>query len=346
MNVQQVRPAIILTLVSLTLVVTTSLAGTARVLALGDDDQFFADPANVQRWYAGLVDHPDLAFLELGDLVHGNQQALAGRHLLGHGGGAHLQLDEDGAWGTAAVFFEDHLANDPADGAFGLLWGRRFGSWQLGLGGRFTTFGRSRAGTEVGDRIDSEYVHQYHLGVARGVGDGLQVEVAGELVNTLAGSSGALYNLSADEWTTFGLRARARVELSPTLTLVPVVDHARILRGMDSAVLGGPADRDAHRTSLGVGVNLRPDDLTLILVSGEYRVGRDDLRGRGQGLASLAWQRRDRDFYQLRGRVGMETAVLPWLTARMAVQYVRLHEEVDRRHLPTPTPWRSTTWRA
>jgi hypothetical protein len=332
MNASSRHLAVALSLIVLTLAATASLAGTARVLALGDDDQFFADPANVQRWYASLVDHPDLVFLELGDLAHHQDQALAGRHLLGHGGGAHAQLDADGAWGTAAVFFEDHLSHDATDGAFGLLWGRRLGGWQLGMGGRFTTFGQSRAGTGVGDRVDSEYVHQYNLGLARRLGDGLRVDVAGELVNTINSSSGSLFSVSDDRWQTFGLRTRAFVEASPLVTVVPVVDYARILRAVQSEVLGGPADRDGHLMSLGVGANIRPDQDTLVLVSGEYRVGGDDLRGGGSGLANLAWQRSERTFYQLRGRVAVERSVLPWLTMRMAVQYVRLHEEASRRN--------------
>ncbi|MEZ4386137.1 MAG: hypothetical protein R3D98_00890 [Candidatus Krumholzibacteriia bacterium] len=326
------RLTIIFAAILLAVATSPAGAGTARVLALGDDDQFLVDEANVLRWYADLVAHPDLAFVELGDPVHGQDRAFAGRSLIGHGGGVHLRLDTDGTWGTVAFTFEDRLVRGANDGAFSLLWGRRLGGVDVGLGGRFTTFGRSRAGTAVGDRIDSEYLHQYEFGVAGPLRDGLRLELAGEVINTLTESSGALYRLSAREWTSFGLRARGLVEVSPTVTLVPAVDYTRILRALDSALLGGPADRDAYQTSLGLGANLRPDADTLVLISSEYRVGRDDLRERGAGGADLAWQRSDREYYQLRGRVGLETEVLPWLTARVAVQYVRLHEEVDRRH--------------
>lgn len=309
-------------------------AGTARVVSLGEGVDYLDDPAGITRWYAGLVGAADQVFLELGDVAHGRRHTLAGRPLVGHGGGGQLRLDERGRWGTLGIWFEDHLARDDTDGAFAMRWGRALGAWDLAVGGRFTTSGQSRAGTALDDRIDSEYQHQYELGLAGPVHERVRLELAGEIVNTLFETSGALYRLQEKDWGTFGLRARARVVVDDRLTLTPVLAYARILRGDESEIIGGPARRDAWQTRAGLGAELAPRRGTRVIVSGEYRALADTWRLVGDPIGAVAWERSDRDGYQLHTRLGVETRLRPWLALRAGARYVRVHEEIVREFTP------------
>ena len=103
----------------------------------------------------------------------------------------HARLSQDGRWGTAAFYFQDHLRRGDTDGAFTALWARRFGPVEAGCGGRFTTYGDSRIGSTVGDRIDAQYFHHYGMGCAS-TPVRLRLEIAGEIVNSRAESHGAL----------------------------------------------------------------------------------------------------------------------------------------------------------
>lgn len=303
-------------------------AGTARLTALGGDGTYVRDAANVLRWYADLVDYPDQVALEMGDPLHGREDVLVRQGLIGHGAGAHVQLDHAGRWGTAAVYFQDDLPLGPTDGAFTTLWGRRLGSFQLGLGGRFSTYGDSRTGTVIGDRLVSQYFHQYGAGLGWTVKESLQLELAGEVVNSQATSSGAVHNLhSTDDWTTFGLRARGFAQVSETLILVPVLDYARDLRGLYSERIDGPADLDAYRTLVGMGGHLRTGAEAAAVFNVDYLTGREDLDVRTADTGSSAWDTARRDFYRIRVRVGVEADLLPWLTVRAAGRYIRLHDD-------------------
>ncbi len=305
-------------------------AGTARVLALGGDSGYFTAASNVLRWYGSLEDHPDQVTLEFGDLVRGQEDALSEQGRIGHGGGVHLRLTEDGRWGTAAFYFQDHLPKEPLEGAFTALWSRGFGPVQIGFGGRFTTYGESRVSTETGDRIDAQYIHQFGFGAAGNLRDGVRTEIAGEIINNRTELSGSLYELYADNWTSFGFRARAFVEIAPELTMVPVIEHTRDQRGLYAEFLAGPADRDAYVTSFGIGMGMRPDRDTHFMISGEYRYGSEDLRLHTVDHLGPVWETSDRTFFQIRGRASVETVVLPWLIARAAIQYVRVRDDIHR----------------
>jgi len=315
--------------VSLTILGTAAAeAGTARQLALGGDTGYCPDAVDALRWYGSLGDYPDLAVFEFGDLLHGRDRAPSDPGLIGHGGGVHARLSQDGKWGTAGFYFQDHLPQSDTDGAFSLLWSRRCGPLDVGLSGRFTTYGMSEVGTSVGDRIEAQYFHHYGLGVRGEPRAGLRLEAAGELVNSRSESHGSLHHMSpTNDWSTFGLRLRSFVDLAPDLTLVPLVDHYRDRRATFDDTLDNPADLDAALTCLGAAVNLRPDPQTLLLVGCEYRVGHQDLELRSAEALSPFWERSQRDFYQIRGRVGLETELLPWLAARAAMQYVRVHDD-------------------
>ncbi|MDO9695227.1 MAG: hypothetical protein Q7W56_10870 [Candidatus Latescibacteria bacterium] len=306
-------------------------AGTARLLALGGDAGYCTDTVDVLRWYSSLGDYPDRAVFEFGDILHGRDRAPTDQGLIGHGGGVHARLSADDNWGTAAFYFQDHLPQSDTDGAFSALWSRRCGPLDVGLGGKFTTYGNSEVGTVVGDRIEAQYFHHYGLGVRGEPLSGLRLEAAGEIVNSRAESHGALYHMSpTNDWSTFGLRLRGFIELGPDLTLVPLIDHYSDQRATFDDVIDSPADLDAALTSLGIAANLRTDRGTLLLIGCEYRSGHQDLDLRAAGSQSSVWDFTERDFYQIRGRAGLETEVLPWLTARASMQYVRVHDDLLR----------------
>ncbi len=306
-------------------------AGTSRLIGLGGETGYVTDASDVLHWYSTLVKYPNRVDYELGDLIHEQNNFSTSQGLIGHGGGVHYRLGNEGRWGTAGFYFEDHLANGETDGAFSALWSRNLGPVQVGFGGRFTTFGESTAGTEVGDRINTQYFHQYGFGAGGVVRTGLRIEAAGEIINSLAEKSGALYHLErTNDWSTFGLRVRAFYDVTPTLTLVPLIDHFKDQRSAYNDMIGGPANLDARMTRLGIGANLRPDQDTLLLLSCEYRFGRENLHVRSSEADFADWEVSLRDFYQIRCRAGVESAILPWLTTRAALRYVRIHDDLNR----------------
>ena len=320
------RISLVLLLASLTF--SSALGGTARMVALADQGGYFSDPAQSLRWYSSLVDYPDLAVFELGDVVKGQHEVLGREGLIGHGAGGHFQLDAAGHFGTLAVYFQDHLDFGPTDGAFSAIWARKWGTWRLGLGGRFTTYGVSRSGEMIGDRIDSQYLHSYGLGVGKQLSTRLQVEMAGEILNSQASQAGALYYLRpTDEWSSFGLRIRARYEINEQLSLIPMIDYSRDDRVVLGGEVGVPVGLDAHVTDLGLGLNLQPDSDHLLILSAEYRQGRENQDRHPFSGRVSTWRKGGRDYYQILLRSALEWTATPWLTLRAGARYIRVHDE-------------------
>lgn len=303
-------------------------AGTARRIALGGDVGYEPDADEARRWYASLVDHPDRLFFEFGELLAGGGGRVPDPGMIGHGGGVQARLSADPRWGTASVTFEDGQEHGSNDGAFGLGWARRFGGVDVGVGGRFTTFGESSTGTQAGDRVDAQYFHQYGFGLRGAPRPDLTVELAGEIINSMAESHDAVHHLNATStWSSFGLRSRCSLAVTPELRLVPQVDHFRDSRSAFDDQLAGPADLDARLTRVGLAVLSQPDPRTLVIIAAEYRTGRDDRRARTAESTDFAWTSKERSFYHLRGRGAVEAALRPWLTLRAAVTYVRADDK-------------------
>jgi hypothetical protein len=315
--------------------VATAHAGTARRIALGGDVGYEPDADEARRWYASLVDHPDRFFFEFGELLAAGGSRVPDPGMIGHGGGVQVRLAADPRWGTASVAFEDGQEHGSNDGAFGLGWARRFGCVDVGLGGRFTTFGESSTGTEAGDRVDAQYFHQYGFGLRGAPRHDLTVELAGEIINSMAESHDAVHHLNATStWSSFGLRARCSLAVTAELRLVPQVDHFRDSRPAFDDQLAGPADLDARLTRLGLAVLLQRDPRTLVIIGAEYREGRDDRRARTAESVDFARTSKERSFYHLRGRCAVEAALRPWLTLRAAITYVRADDK-ERLNLST-----------
>lgn len=308
--------------------VATAHAGTARRIALGGDVGYEPDADEARRWYASLVDQPDRIFFEFGELLAGGGSRVPDPGMIGHGGGLQARLADDPRWGTASVTFEDGQDHGSNDGVFGLGWARRFGCVEAGLGCRFTTFGESSTGTEAGDRVDAQYFHQYGFGLRGAPHPDLTVELAGEIINSMAESHDAVHHLNATStWSSFGLRARCSLAVTPELRLVPQVDHFRDSRPAFDDQLAGPADLDTRLTRVGLAVLSQPDLSTLVIVAAEYRAGRDNSRARTAESTDFAWTSKERTFYHLRGRGAVEAALRSWLTLRAAITYVRADDK-------------------
>jgi hypothetical protein len=312
--------------------VSPAAATSARVLALGGDGAYLEDATGVLRWYGSLGDYPDLATLELADLTDDGDAPGNFHGLPGHGGGAHFRLDDAGSWGTAAFYVEDDLPGDMPGGAFTALWSRRCGPVEAGIGARMTTFGEGLVASAAGDRGESRYDHDYGLGLRYHRGRRLTVDLAGEVINHRTESVDAVHHLlPRDDWSSFGARVRAFLGLSTTVTIVPLVDHLTDRTATYAPAIGGPADLDAALTSYGLALHLQRDDANLVLLSAEYRCGHEDHDLLVDETIDADWTVSRRSFSQIRGRLGVESRVLPWLRVRAAMQYVRYDEEI-RRH--------------
>jgi len=303
-------------------------AGTSRTLSLGSDPEYFTDSSNVPHWYSCLLSYPNRVDFELGDVVNGQDTALSNQGLIGHGGGVHVRLDEAGRYGTLAFYVQDNLQHDASDGAFSAYWARSFGSLKVGLGGSFSTYGISQVGSSIGDRSDSQYLHRYGLGLGYEFSPGFRLELAGDVLNSMTGSAGAAFNLPlTDDWDTFGLRLRSFLKINEKLTLVPVVDYLSDTR-MDLDLSDDrPEAIDVRVFKLGIGANLQVREDLVLVFSSEYRTGRYDQRWSQYSAGSDLWDTGRCDFYQIRLRSGVESALLPWLTVRASVKYLRVHEE-------------------
>lgn len=312
---------------------THAQAGTARRLAFGGDTACLPGADESREWYARLADAADQAYFEFGDVLAGTGAVVPERGLLGHGGGVRLRLSADPRWGTAAFEFQDDGERGRTDGAFAAGWARSFGGLDLGLAGRFSTYGDAHGGSATGFRSDAQYFHLYGLGLRTSPRDGLVLEGAGEIVNTMAESADALHRLDqVSTWRSFGLRARAAIRLTPRLELVPHVDHFRDRRSEYSVELGGPGDVDDRLTRVGLAAVVRPRALVLLVIGGEYRTGRDRRQARPGDTVDYDWTMSFRDFYQVRGRVGLEAETLSWLTLRAGIAYVRADDEWQQAH--------------
>ncbi|MBM4130844.1 hypothetical protein FJ250_07420 [bacterium] len=308
-------------------------AGTARRLALAADTGWLSDADETRLWYASLVEHPDQAYFEFGDVLAGGGAVVPDQGLLGHGGGARFGLGGDARWGRAAIEFEDDRERGQSDGAVGVGWARRFGRLAVGVGGRFTTFGGSEGGSHTGYRSESQYFHRYGMGLRSSPRDGLTVECAGELVSSQAESGGALHALDYESsWRSFGLRARAEIRLTPRLVVVPLLERRRDLHAEFAAELGGPADVDDRLTRAGLAVRTSPRTGLALVVGGEYRVGSASRRARTDDGVDFTWTATSRDFYHLRGSVAAEARIRPWLTLRVSAVYLRTDDDQERRH--------------
>lgn len=312
----------------LALAATAALAGAPRVRALGDASAYFEDDSAPLSWFGALVDYPDQLVLDLGEYDHNGSGSLNQR-LLGGGGGIHLRLDEAGRRGVLGIYVQEDLPADAPGGAITVMGARRFGRLSLGLRAMLTSHFDGENSNETWGRGESLYIHSFGLGGRWDAGDRLYGDLALEIANTTSDAADeSLWSLPASSvWTGWGARTRWFWAVGEQAVLVPLLDHRRDDRPLLSEAIAAPADQEAQQSSLGLGLNLLPDPDNLMLVSGEWRWGTEEhrrLRGRSTGWD---YDASEIDYHEIHVRVGLESRVLPWLSLRGSIQYLRLQQE-------------------
>ncbi len=322
------------------LVVSLVLAGQAsatltRVRALGGGLSYLEDDANATLWYARLVDYPDRAVFDVGDIPID----AGGGGLANSGGGLHVGMSRTDPRTCLGVYVQDTLPADAPGGGITLLGAHRFGGLALGLKAGLTSYFNGENTTETYGAGQGLYYHDFGLGAAVDLSPRLQTDLAVDLVNVQGdAASQDLYALPYQQsWSTWGVRARAAMTVSDVVTLVPMISHRRDDRALFAPQLGSPADLHMFENIFGVGFRVRTDDANLIIVSGEYR----RLHERQTRIvgAALAWDYDSADLSsnEVHARVGLESTVRPWLVVRAAMQYVRLqHDRLTTRGHTVP----------
>lgn len=303
-------------------------ATSPRVRALGDGATYVEGDTAPLAWFGALVDYPDQIVLDLGEYDHGGAGTF-NENLFGGGGGATVRLDEAGRWGVLGLYAQEDLPAEAPGGAINLLGARRFGAVSLGARVMLSSHFDGDNSTETDGASESLYFHSYGLGARWDASDRVYGDLAGELVNTKSdGSEQDLWSLPAQSvWSSWALRSRWFWAVSDAVVLVPAVDHRRDDRDLYSARIGAPAAQASWQSSIGVGVNLLRDPDNLIVISGEWRWGTEEHeRLRGQ---SVGWQydAAELDYHEIHARVGLESRILPWLSVRGSLQYLRLQRE-------------------
>ena len=310
-------------------------ASTARLAALGGGD-YLDDERAVLRWYADLVDHPNLAVFELGRFDSGGGGQPWSDEISAQGGGIHARFDEAGRWGTLAAYFHSRAVEGSAGqvgadypgGSFSLVYARSQGRLDLGLRFRGTSYAEygGTAGSDLSGRED--YRHVMGLGARWRHDEGLSFEIAGEIrdiTQRTVDENRALSYLGAGGRDSYALRARARVGLSETVTLVPLLAYARDICDVYSLQLEDVAQLDGYLLQAGFGLDLVRGDGDLVVFSAEYRDGKDNQDGIGSLYRAYDTQRRE--WFTILVRVGVEERLLPWLTVRASLQYRRVDDE-------------------
>jgi hypothetical protein len=327
------RPADTVIAVALTLAFLLAAADAHATLtrtgALGGGADYLEDDAAAMVWYAALLDYPDQAVLALGDYDH-DADGSWNRRTLGGGGALHAALGPGGDWATLGVYAQEDLPEGEPGGGIDLLAARRFGRLGLALRGGFTSYSRGANSTETDGSGESLYYHSYGVGARWDMSDDVYADLAGEIVNVQGDAAEEdLWRLPTQQtWSTWGLRTRWFVAAGENLAIVPLLDYRRDDRQAYDPTVAAPADRHAWRTTAGVGFDLLPDGDNLVVVSAEYRQGRqrhDRLPG-----SSTMWEydAADLRYKEIHVRVGLESRVLAWLTLRGGLAYQRLQREL------------------
>ncbi len=310
--------------------VAPARATTTRVAGLGGGADYVTDESNVRRWYASLAWQPDLLLVEPGTLDLDAGSAGWDQRTSDRGGGLFVRANSSGSAGTFAAFFAAHPSDGTPGGGIAAQYGRAFGRLAAGVSlkatSSFTDSGSQRAIIWG----EGDYYHEIGAGLRWLVADHAPIEVAGELVNSQFSYT---YGTKNGSWRSFGLRARANVPCNATITLVPLVDYWRDDRPGYSDVTASTGWRDAWQIRTGVGAVATLSPSRTLVVSGEYRDGKEDFI---TSYYSSQYGMSERTYFAIHWRIGIEGQVRSWLQVRVGAEYRRIRESYFR--------WKGVAW--
>lgn len=312
-----------------------ALATGARLAALGGGD-FLEDDHNVGRWYGSLGDYPNQITFDTGHftLPEGWHDVRGGR-VSGPGLAVHLALDPTGRWGTVGFLLNDQgddtdpgsLNRDRQGDTWTALWSRRFGPMQPTL---MVRHGTDAGGTPVGSGVNPAVLKwdrartEFGLGARWDLAAGAYLDLAGEVRRHREQTSAADSVLSVTgaelaSTASYGLRARAFVQLGPTFALVPGVEYVREDRPLPSASPIDQLSLDGNLVKVGTGLNWYPDPDHFLVVAVDYLHGdADHLRSLPGAAPALEYARQ---WDSLSLTAGFETRFNFWLTFRGSFRY-------------------------
>lgn len=332
-----------------TLLTTPLLATTARVYSLGGGE-FIEDAHNVQRWYGSLGDYPNLLTLESGHFnLPDGWHANGGQRVSGPGGRLHLKLDEAERWGTVALFLNGQgddvdpgsLNRDGMGTTWAAMWTRKFGSIQPTLMFRH---GSDNDESSVNEQVAAAPVRswdrsrtEYGLGLRWDLSAGAYLDLAGELrehheQTTVADEFLTVPGPEFTSSSSFGLRSRAFVRLTPSLALVPLVEFLHEDRPTASPSPIVATGLQGQLLKIGTGLNWYPDPDHFMIVGMDYIHGDVDYVETPLDSDPVTVDTRRWDSFSI--TMGFESRFQYWLTFRGSIRY----EPVNLDQVPGTTP--------
>jgi len=297
----------------LAFMVPSSMATTSRVSSLGGGGDYFEDDSNVGRWFGSLADYPNQVILESGNFnISDGYWYETGWKRSGPGFTSHLNLGQDGRFGTAAFAFHDqdetsrssvyrlHLHNN-----LSFLYSLDLGPLTAGI-----SYRHSDASAEKFNSGFELPVNAFGAGLRMDLGESAYLDLAGDVLvldEDQFGDSGPKEHGANN---CYGFRGRAFIGLGPRMAVVPLVEVVH--QELQQAASPDEFFSDELQR-FGIGLNYFPDTDHLLLLNAEYTDGRKayytPLVTLSDNRAALSW------------KAGFESRVLSWLTTRGSICY-------------------------
>lgn len=331
---------------ALILVAASTHATDSRITALGEGSAFYEDDRGVMRWYGSLADYPDLLAVESGHFSSDDgYKGPYGQRMSGPGAGAHLQFDENGSWGTGAIYWQTR--GDDADpgslrrGYLGthwsFLWAKDFDEG-VTVGLMWRNADETRSSWPGGDLVRGR--QEAGFGLRLDLGERAYLDTAGEArryTNRAEGTDedGQPWKTPGhDSWDNFGFRTRVFWQISERLVLVPLIEYVGegydAVLAVDDGVEDAPVVTSGTLWRLGCGLNFLRDTDNLVVLSADYidgAVDHDFTTVSPDDPTSLG--ERYRAFL---GKAALERRLAYWLVGRFAVGYEHLDQGGDFLH--------------
>jgi len=339
------RRVLVFLLIALVLGAVDAHATSSRIVALGEGSAFYEDDRNVMRWYGSLADYPNIVAVESGHFTFDKgYQGRNGRKLSGPGIGGHLQVDDEGTWGTIAVVY--HARGDDADpgslhrGFLGshmsLMWGKKLDVITIGL--LWRNAGETRTTGATASTIRGR--QEVGFGFRYDLGERAYLDISGEtrrLTDRAEGTTGGGEPWATpgyDSWDNYGFRARVFWGISERLVLVPLIENiSEDFTGTffaDGGLVQETSDNKGHLWRFGAGLNFLRDPDNMMVLSADFIDARMAHGVHGIDLEPAGiFMERYRAFL---GKVALESRLAHWVVGRFAIGYEHLDNSGDLPH--------------